>query len=83
MDYQVRNKLLIISYFYFLNNQRSETMTRINNFSQEEVNYNQIYLLKTCANRCIKNFDSYNLQKNESSCVKDCIIDYHKLSADE
>ena len=58
-------------------------MTRINNYSQEEFNYDQIYLLKTCANKCIKNFDSYNLQRNESICVKDCAIDYHRLNADD
>ena len=58
-------------------------MTIINNYSQEQNNFNQIYLLKTCANKCIKDFNTYNLQKNESNCVMECIIDYHKFSADD
>lgn len=54
-----------------------------NNYEKESFNRTKIYLLKACSNQCIKEFNAYNLLKNESECMDSCFKDYLKLFYEE
>lgn len=59
-----------------------DPVTKANSFEKESSNKKKIYLFKTCANHCIKEFNTYNLSTKESECMNTCFNDYLKLFFD-
>ena len=54
-----------------------------NSFEKENLSKTKIYLLKQCSSDCIKDYNSFNLLKNESDCMKTCFNEYFKFFYDE
>lgn len=63
-------------------NQITDTVSTANQFEKENMNKDQIYLLKTCSNECIKDFNTYNLSKKETECMNTCFKDYLNIFFD-